>query len=417
MSQIYCFLESATMKRCLLVSLLALITQSLSAQNIKQYNGTLDIVEERQAYDATLDILFDSYSNKDTLRLFIQGGAEIHSVKSKGLPIEYSIVDDKVVWDSREKTILIPVQNIVQKKIRIQYSTKFAEIQNPRFRYDPNWTEFNIYTNWFPWNIEYGLFDYSLKISSNDPVIGANLSENGTLGSPVKTFDIPFLISSKAQKRTTENGNINLFHYQVADTIIDTIQDKSDRFFSYYEKTYGTIDSDELIVIISKSDRDLNYSRPRFVSLSLNDGFTKTDAKTLAHEIAHLWWNKAEMATWEDWLNEAFAEFSAMIIHREEYGRVAFDDYVRKMGLQFEELELPAIWGIEKSDPNSNRVLTYKGALILLELEKKIGEERMKQLLGEMHVRRIMSTEGFLDLLSELTDINTSGWFERQLQK
>mgnify|MGYP001791187556 CR=1 FL=1 len=394
-----------------------LFSPCLLAQKIEKYIGSVTIDMAGRTYRSSLDIYFSSYAESDTVKLYIQGGAEITSVKSGASSISYKTTDEELVYDSRKKQILIPIDNITHKKISISYANSFDEIKNKRFQYKPDWTEFNIYTDWFPWNIAYGLFHYDLKINTTDSVIGANLSENNVLKSTNATFDMSFLVSSKAQRKTTKNGKINIYYHQVADTIINSIQEKSEQFFSYYEQTYGPADTDELVIVVSDSKRSLSYARPNFISLNFDEQFTKTHIKTLAHEIAHLWWLKADLATWEDWLNEAFAEYSAYVVYRTEYGKDAYDDYIQKIENWLQKFELPTLWEIEKSHSESNRVLTYKGALYLCELENRIGIEKMEALLKEMHGRKIVTTTDFLDLLTELTDPTTSSWFEEQLKK
>ncbi|MDT8401169.1 MAG: hypothetical protein RQ743_05700 [Bacteroidales bacterium] len=63
-------------------------------------------------------------------------------------------------------------------------------------------------------------------------------------------------------------------------------------------------------------------------------GFTKADyydsrigyARYPAHEISRLWWLRADANTWEDWLNEGFAEYTALVVLRELYGKEYFEE-------------------------------------------------------------------------------------------
>lgn len=393
------------------------IVPNLVAQQLERYEGTLSIDKERQLYAAVMDVYFESFSENDTVKFTIQGGTEIKTIESKGVAVSYTITGEKEVWGSREKTILIPVKNIFQKKLHISYTNGFEEIKNPRFQYNPDWIEFNIYINWFPWNINYGLFDYSIKIETEDTVIGANLSQDKLLTSPVKTFDIPFVVSDKAQSKLTDNKKIKLYHHKVSDTIVEKVTEKSEQYFAYFAKAFGQSNAKELTIVMYNSGRDLNYARPQFISLDLNKRFTKTDDKTLAHEIGHLWWNKADLFSWEDWLNEAFAEYSAILMYRLNYGQKAFDEYLGKMEAKLIELELPVLWGIDKSHPKSNTVMTYKGAHYLCKLEDRIGKEQMISLMNTTHSKNIKSTSEFLNVLSEVQDESTANWFEKLLKQ
>lgn len=48
-----------------------------------------------------------------------------------------------------------------------------------------------------------------------------------------------------------------------------------------------------------------------------------------------------------------------------------------------------------------------KGPLILNELEKCIGKEKFEELLNEIHISKVDTTEKFLDKLYEITNQET----------
>ncbi|GAA0872985.1 hypothetical protein GCM10009117_21320 [Gangjinia marincola] len=405
------------MKKYIFVIVTILCYQLSIAQKIDRYNGEITIDMNNRTYQANLTINFGSYNNVDTIKLWIQGGAKINSVISQRKVISYTLTEEELVYGSRKKQILIPVQDIKDKTLTITYNNHFDEIKNERFQYKKEWTEFNIYTDYFPWNFEYGLFDYTLIINSSDTIIAPNLSNDNILKSTKPTFDIPFLISTEATKTITDNEKIHIYSHQVSDSIISDVQNKSKKYYTYFEDTYGPTDIDKLVIVVSDSKRSVSYARPNFISLNFDKKFTKTHIKVLAHEIAHLWWLKAELSTWEDWLNESFAEYSALVMYRRDYGKEAMDAYNKRFGDWIKKMEAPPVWGIDKSHERSNAVVTYKGAFRLLDLEEKIGEQQMEKLLNQMHNRQIKTTEALLDLLAELTGQDTSNWFELKLKQ
>ena len=149
--------------------------------------------------------------------------------------------------------------------------------------------------------------------------------------------------------------------------------------------------------------------------MSLDSGFFSRNEQILAHEIAHLWWNKADIVTWEDWLNEAFAQYSFLMIYRKEHPEAEFKTRVEQLAARVDSL--PPIRGIDKSNAQSNVVLTYKGAYLLIRLEDKIGNDALMKLLRETHHQKIDNTEEFVSLIAEQTDIETANWFEIELDK
>ena len=46
--------------------------------------------------------------------------------------------------------------------------------------------------------------------------------------------------------------------------------------------------------------------------------------KYIAYELAHLWWCKSNPNSWEDLLNESFAEYSVRMELRKVFGEVKY---------------------------------------------------------------------------------------------
>ena len=400
-----------------ILALLLTLSSGLGAQQLARYTGTLSVDKEEETYAAELVIDFASFAAEDTLKLFLQGGAHITSLRTgDGAAIDYAITDENLY--GKEKAIIIPAAGVVDKRISISYTNRFTEIENPQFPYDPDWFEFNIYTTWFPWNIAYGLFEYRIRVEADDPVIAAGMGEDGkVVSSPTPSFDIPLLVSAGARREGTAGDPVQLYHYGIADSTVATIGDRARRYFDYCTQTFGAPTSDELTIIVSASDRDLNYARPRFISLALDSAFGRADDKTLAHEIGHLWWSKADLAGWDDWLNEAFAEFTALLIYRDTYGETQFAKNRAETAEWLRKLDLPPLWGIDKLDPRSNQVLTYRGAHCLWQLEERIGRPAMADLLRATHTTRVTTTPEFLALLAERHGEATRAWLEETLKE
>ncbi len=71
----------------------------------------------------------------------------------------------------------------------------------------------------------------------------------------------------------------------------------------------------------------------------------------LAHEAAHFWWTLAPADTWEDWLNESFAEYSALLLIRDRFGE---EEFRTRMDRKRESAEgTPPIWGFDRGDTST----------------------------------------------------------------
>ncbi|NLC66750.1 MAG: M1 family metallopeptidase, partial [Clostridium sp.] len=98
---------------------------------------------------------------------------------------------------------------------------------------------------------------------------------------------------------------------------------------------------------------------------------------------------------------------------REFYGE---KEFLRLINLYKEKtLNLPAIRGIDRSDQNAFNVLYAKGAVLLHQLQIMIGAERFKELLKNIHRKKIKNTLDFMDELTSLTSEETSNKFSKLL--
>jgi hypothetical protein len=115
---------------------------------------------------------------------------------------------------------------------------------------------------------------------------------------------------------------------------------------------------------------------------------------TMSHEIAHFWWHGAPDDTWENWLNEAFAEYTALMYLRATKGQAAFDAQIAKFERRVQGT--PALWGIDRHAPRAAAVIYAKGALRLHSLEQTLGSDKFLKFLRTLFEKNVKTTEGLL---------------------
>ena len=123
--------------------------------------------------------------------------------------------------------------------------------------------------------------------------------------------------------------------------------------------------------LLSASGTSGGYSRKNFIMLSSRT-FNEYVLKNTAHEIGHFWWNKAPVESWHDWLNESFAEFSAL-----QYIRHARGESLCRLHRRYrkETRHIRPIWGIDRNDREAHLALYRKGSVLLADLLVRVGEE------------------------------------------
>ena len=167
------------------------------------------------------------------------------------------------------------------------------------------------------------------------------------------------------------------------------------------------------------------YARPGLIILGglEDEGYSEHREgwfRYVSHEAAHLWWTGAPVDSWEDWLNESFAEYVALLAIREVFGE---QSYQRRLDEKRDRSEgVPEIWGLKRngSTEEENReieiVLYSKGPVLLGELSDKITDSRFIGLCREMVSQEATSTQQFLDLLRNRESSEVSDWFEKMLR-
>ena len=155
----------------------------------------------------------------------------------------------------------------------------------------------------------------------------------------------------------------------------------------------------------------------------------------VAHEVAHQWWgNMVIPASYQDdWLMEALANYSALLLLEKKKGIKAVDavleDYKVHLLSKVEsghtlESAGPITWGYRLQTsltPNAWRAVTYeKGTWIIHMLRRRLGDEKFMSLLREVCLRyhfSPISTDQFRELAAQYAppksgDAELKGFFE-----
>lgn len=194
-----------------------------------------------------------------------------------------------------------------------------------------------------------------------------------------------------------------------------------------YSGWYGRIRPNEMTVIESPRKLGGGYARRGLIVLAGQHNMRLRDEpaafmRYLGHEAAHGWWWEAPSATWEDWLNESFAEYSALLALRERFGSEVFERFLLRK--QERTSGTIPLWGFERRDLSSpekqtlvERLLHDKGPLLLHALAQRIGNPRYLELCRARLWSGVTNTGHLLDLLEELEDAQTRRWFEAELKR
>ncbi|MCM1282948.1 MAG: hypothetical protein NC180_01135 [Muribaculaceae bacterium] len=133
----------------------------------------------------------------------------------------------------------------------------------------------------------------------------------------------------------------------------------------------------------------------------------------LAHEVAHMWFCHADVDSYEDWLNETGAEWSAMmfLLERGDTGMFSLFYSLR----EYEHKTIgEAIMPEDKHHPAS---VHSSGVVLFYMLYKKYGANMVRKLLVILSKPENQSTDRFLSVVEKELGSEISGFVEAHLRE
>jgi hypothetical protein len=316
-------------------------------------------------------------------------------------------------------------------EIKFDYQGELGKL--PKFetnKIDTIWTELGLYYPWFPFNPKDILFyTYNVSVESvpGYKIFGIGKIEeqnNKTLiTSNVPTNDIVICLAKNIKTYTVNLGKnkLRLFHQNLDDSLIIDVTNNISAIVNNYKKWFGNKDMD---VSFIKAQRKNGGGYARIGGIVVG-GFNSDDyysdieenTRYFAHELAHLWWFKAETNTWEDWLNESFAEYSSLLILRTLFGQNTYNNSLQK---KIETIkDSPVIWDFDRNKAQYQDIRTVlydKGPVLLSELEQDIGKKNFMNFCNKLVERNVSRSTELLETLRICAGDSVSVSFENKLK-
>jgi hypothetical protein len=297
-----------------------------------------------------------------------------------------------------------------------------------------DWTEIGLYLPWFPYNYnDYGLFTYELDVIIDDEYVVRGLGDAERIDGGwhlewnQPTNDVVVVASRDLRSvRVDGEGQTVQVHFTILDdSVAVRIGEDVITMLRTYASWFGESDQASLSLVESKRARGGGYARRSLIVLGQLSVVTAPEERAnymryLAHEAVHGWWNRAPADGWDDWLNESFAEYSALLVIRDQLGDAEFTARLDEKRRASEGT--PAIWHLARSDVSTeekargvNQVLYSKGPILLDELADRVGLAAFLDWCRRLVQLEIGSTEEALDVLADLEGEPTSRWFRHLL--
>ncbi len=366
--------------------------------------------------------------HKDTLSMVLWKNTLIHSIRIAHGPIKYlfdtlSPSPIQYIPNGRKLLLINPEKTIDTLKLFFNYECEMKNLDGWAKSFSEDWIEINYYSAWYPLNNESRNFTSNLNISIDNhyQVTGSGMiSEHEgrwKMNQSWPGFDNVIIASPNLHSKIYKKGNVYIEtdYSDFPDKDADSLLTECKFAVTLYHDYFGNIaDSTYLKFIIAPFEQGGGYSRKNFISMRAK----KLNIYTLmgvGHEIAHFWWHNADTQSWEDWLNESFAEYSMLLYFRDRLGMDVFKEKLEEYKKDAEHT--PPIRGIDRTASEAYIVLYEKGSLILCEMEQRNGSAKFYNFLRTVAQKHIRSTTELLDLVAKMFSEDERNWLDDKISK
>lgn len=361
-------------------------------------NINIDVYNKSITADLKIDV---SEINESQIIYYLNGNMVIENIAPVGN--ENFVIGDKIVdWNpffknTKELKVIIPVLHD-RAGFQIKYSGNIdSTIIN---NISQEWTELGIYAPWFPLNPNLEEISFNMDIEYSGSSSCNLIYPNKTCS--IQDIDFPIFISNQFMTTEYPSSKIKVYIHNLKEsklTLVNLVREEVISILDYYSSSFGEIvNLEDLNIIIAPRVEGGGYCRKNLIVISLEDCETEEEILRfklyLAHELAHMWWNKADVSSWEDWLNESFAEYSTLLYLKDKHGTEYYEQEIIKLKKEVENL--PCIYKMARVSDLSYEILNYKGPLILSQFHKAIGDKQFIHLLRDMVENKIYTTEVLL---------------------
>ncbi|WP_412891884.1 hypothetical protein [Beduini sp.] len=261
---------------------------------------------------------------------------------------------------------------------------------------------FSLYNGWYPIGFDV-MEEYELTVKCEE----AYKLINGCFDSDARCWhyttqnqslvDCNIMLINKAKAHCLENDGISLYYFN--DEYKKILQLFFEEYTSIYQFYLSLYQNNKLnfntIVFLPKKFQLGAYKRDNLIVFSEVSKDLKKEIHKLAHEMAHAYAVGADMHSWEDWLNETHAEWSALL-YEEEYHPAYFEHLI-----QIKKENYQGDWRLNPKDGHRPNDVHETGTLLYYKIYQKYGSEAIRTLLRAFDRSEEKQTTAFLNMLME----------------
>jgi len=310
-------------------------------------------------------------------------------------------------------------------RFRLRYAGTLIRwpLGNPD-RFGAPWTELGRSAFWYPCQWDGHPFTFRLEVrcprefalAGYGPFQGPEGRQTLEWNRPVE--DLVLLAAPRNRLRLTAASGARVVSLDLLEPTAQRLAKAMGDLMGLMQRRLGRLDGETFTLVQAPRPGGGTYARAGLLVLDGLDeqrltGQYQEVLQRAAHEAAHAWWHYAPEDTWEDWLNESFAEYTALAALRDLQGEPG---YQRAIAAKRRACEgLPRLWEFPRSSPQAWSVMGNKGVVLLAELEEVMGRETFSAFCRDLAARRINETARLMDLLEARAGKGIREAFQRRI--
>lgn len=260
----------------------------------------------------------------------------------------------------------------------------------------PERVELALYSNWYP-SFGYGpLFDAEVGLTfprnwrvtciGQEKDRRTTAAETTTRWEARSVSDVVIVASPRLRSTDVETaaGRVRIHHTRLPESYLQRDVRETEQTLLLFSETLGVAPGDHVLQhVYSPRDWGQGFARPGMIVMAegyllraLQEDPETSFVKGNAHEAAHFWWR--EGAGQGDWINEAFAEYFALLALRDAQGEEPFRADLEEKRKVVGALpdDAPAIAVVPPDNSGTGYTIRYdKGALMLEAFRERLGDE------------------------------------------
>jgi hypothetical protein len=327
-----------------------------------------------------------------------------------------------------------PLQKNEQVTIALSYQANlplnlFGDIPLPK-----NWIEISFNSlSLTPVRVELSPATYKLEIRADPAYKVFSAGQVTTSGrgstriqSEIATLGVNCILGKDLQVETItrKNNIITLVSDKASDSLKLEVAAMTDWCLDYYNHTFGSKTAKRQVTLALRPVKELDASyavgEDYFVTYDSKEDFFQRKPfhfGNISHEIGHFWWHHADFTTNHIWLNEGFAEYVSLMAIRVYFGKDEFEKQIES--LKTKVAKLPDTLSLANYDAQGRfgTAMSYNaGALMLHQLEERIGEVKFVDLLAKVAELKIKTSQEFIKVVERVLGVEEAHQVEKDIR-